>query len=498
MVVGIDLGTTNSVIAYIDASGNPQIIPNSEGSRIMPSVILFDGDSTVVGQTAKDNADMDPLNVVQFVKRQMGNSNYSFINSRDEVFTAEELSALILKKLKTDAEKALGERIDSAVITVPAYFNDTQRKATQDAGEIAGLNVIAIINEPTAAALAYGLSKSSEPQNVLVYDLGGGTFDVTIMHINHDDIVIKATNGIKNLGGFDFDNCIMNLVINKFKEEHGIDPMDDDCAYQELREKAENAKKALSSKNRTVISLMSQGKGIKMEITREQFEEMIKPLIDRTAVLMEMVLEDSGLEWSDIDKVLLVGGSTRIPAVQEMITRVTGKVPSHELNPDEVVANGAAYYASFLDSKEDPKVKKTKITDVNSHSLGVVAMGEDGKEYNEIILPRNTPLPSSEFKDFCTLYDDQELIKLQITEGEDEDLDYVNIIGTSLLKIKKRPKGSPIRVIIGYDTNSIIHVRVIDLIDNTDLGEMKIERNSNLSEEEIVKKKDNISKITIE
>lgn len=499
MIVGIDLGTTNSAIAYIDSGGNPQIIPNSEGSRTTPSVILFDADTSIVGLTAKDNSVMDPLNVAQFVKRQIGNVNYSFTNDRDETYSAEELSALILKKIIMDAEKSTGNRVDSAVITVPAYFNDAQRKATQDAGVIAGLKVLAIINEPTAAALAYGLSKSGDPHNILVYDLGGGTFDVTIMNINKNDITIMATNGDKNLGGFDFDNCIMNMVMKQFEEQHGIDLMDDENAMQDLREKAENAKKALSNKSRAIISIMSQGKGIKTEVTKEHLEGMIKPLLETTVILMDLAIEDAGLGWKDIDKVLLVGGSTRVPAVQETIARVTGKMPSCELNPDEVVAMGAAYYASILAGKEaDVPVRKAKITDVNSHSLGIVVRDQNDNDMNSIVLPRNTPLPATEFKEFYTSSDNQEFINLRITEGEDEDVGYVSIIGTTMLKIKRRPKGSPIRVVLGYDTNSIVHVRVVDLIDNADLGEMKIERESNLSEEEIARKKDSISKIKIE
>lgn len=499
MRVGIDLGTTNSAVAYIDNNGNPQIIPNSEGDRTTPSVIFFEGNKPIVGQYAKETSVLDPLNVAQFVKRQIGFASYSFEHDSGESYSAEDLSAIILKKLKTDAENALGTDVTEAVITVPAYFNDAQRKATQDAGFIAGLDVLAVINEPTAAALAYGMSKTAGSHNVMVYDLGGGTFDVTIMNINNDEITIKATGGDKNLGGFDFDNYIMNLVMEQFEEQHEIDLMDDDTAMQELREKAESAKKNLSSRNKIIIALMSQGKVVKTEISKEQFESMSKSLLDRTSLIMEMVLEDSGLEWNSIDKILLVGGSTRMPAVQETIRKTSGINPCCEVHPDEVVAIGAAYYAAMLPSEEHKSpVKDKKITDVNSHSLGVAASNEDNEMKNSIILPRNTPLPSSEFREFYTMHDGQDCIELIVTEGEDEELEYVSIIGKAYLKLRKRPKGSPIRIIMGYDTNSIIHVRVIDLIDNTDLGEMDIDRKSNLNNDQINAKKNRISKMEVE
>lgn len=500
MIVGIDLGTTNSAVAYIDEKGNPQVISNGEGDRTTPSVILFEEGSPVIGKVAKDNCVLDPFNVVQFVKRQIGNSHFSFENDNGETFSAEELSALILKKIKMDAEAKLGEKIESAVITVPAYFNDAQRNATQHAGRIAGLNVIGVINEPTAAALAYGIVQKNHSHNIMVYDLGGGTFDVTIMHINDQDIVIKATSGDKNLGGFDFDNAIMNYVINKFEEENDLDLMDDEVAMQELREKAENAKKALTSKNKTLISLRSQGKSIKCEITKENFEEMTKTLLDRTVLIMEMALEDAGMAWQEIDKILLVGGSTKMPIIQNVIYRTTGKKPSNELNPDEVVAIGAAYYANM---QEDNPVQSdqpiTKIIDVNAHSLGIICNDENGREVNSIIIPRNTSLPAQEYQEFYITTDNQETVRIRVTEGEDEDIDYINIIGVSILKLpKNRVAGDPIRIVMGYDKNGVVHVNVIDGIDNTDLGEMHIERDSNLTEEEVEAKKTRLSKINIE
>lgn len=500
MVIGIDLGTTNSAAAYIDKDGNPQILENRDGERVTPSVIIFEDGIPLVGSMAKSNSISDPYNVVQFVKRQLGNKSFKFAKEDGEELTTEELSAIILKRIKEDSESILGEAVEKAVITVPAYFDDAQRKATKDAGEIAGLEVIKIINEPTAAALAYGIIKSDETQNIVVYDLGGGTFDVTVMKISKDEIEIKATGGDKNLGGFDFDNCIIEYVINKIEEEHEIDLYDDDIALQDLREKAEAAKKMLSSRAKAMISIVSQGKAIKVDITKEMFEGMIRPLINRTMLIMNNVIEDSGLSNGEINKILLVGGSTRIKSVEEAIERELGIKPSREVNPDEVVAIGAAYQGYILNDEIPTENKKVnhKIYDVNSHSLGVIVTNEKNQEYNQIILKKNTKLPSEASEEFSTMYDNQEHILLRITEGEDEDIEYVNVIGKVEIKLKKRPKGSPIKVVISYDNNSIIHVNVIDLIDNDDLGEMKINRTSNLSEEDIIEKRENISKMIVE
>lgn len=503
MIIGIDLGTTNSAMAYIDQSGNPQIITNREGDRTTPSVILFEGETPVVGSVAKCNSISDPLNVVQFVKRQIGNKAFKFINEDGVNFTSEELSAIILRRLKEDAEESLGEKVDKVVITVPAYFDDSQRKATQDAGAIAGLNVLKVINEPTAAALAYGITKECSNQNIMVYDLGGGTFDVTIMNINSGEIVVKATGGDRNLGGFDFDNKIIEYVVKEFEEKHDIDLYDDDVAMQELREKAEATKKMLSNRAKSMINLSSQGKMMKIEITKEMFENMISPLVDRTIFIMNTVLEDASLSYSQIDKVLLVGGSTRVKKVQEAIEAVSGKKPSSEVNPDEVVAIGAAVQAVIINGNSgeacNDKIVNTKIVDVNSHSLGVLARNSETDEmYNDIILPRNTQLPAEASNEFCIVYDNQQSIELQVTEGEDEDPEYVKIIGTTIIKLKPRAAGSPIKVIMGYDENSVVHVRVIDLVDNSDLGEMEIDRKSNLSETDINEKQNKICKLTVE
>ncbi len=505
MLVGIDLGTTFSAIARLGADGRAEILTNREGERTTPSVVMFEDGSIIVGEQAKDNSVVDPYSVCQFVKRQMGKKAFSFDISSDQKYSAEDISAMILKRLKEDAENATGETIDGAVITVPAYFDDAQRKATQDAGEIAGLKVLGIINEPTAAALAYCHGQANSDGIVMVYDVGGGTFDITIMRLsdNLTKVDILSTTGNRNLGGFDFDNAIINKVIDEFKKEHNLDLEDDDVACQDLRIKAENLKKALSSRPKASLSIVSQGKPIKVEITREEFEAMIKSQIDSTKASMEIAMDDAGLKWSDISKILLVGGSTRIPAIQNMIKDLTGIEPSHELNPDEAVAMGAAYYADTLNVEttgEKPKAEKEiKVTDVNSHSLGVITVDDNNEnEYATFLIKRNTPIPAYGEDVFKTVVENQKSLRVRVVEGEDEDPEYDTIIGTSLMDLTPRPKGSPLRFMMQYDSNGIIHVRVKDDIDGRDLGEMHIDREANLTDEEVNDKKKYIGGIDIE
>ncbi|KFZ39513.1 Hsp70 family protein, partial [Thermoactinomyces sp. Gus2-1] len=384
-VVGIDLGTTYSAISVVNKYGKPEIMVNREGERITPSVVLFDGSDVVVGSIAKRSAVASPFNVVQFVKRQIGDKAWKFTTEQNEDFTPEEISAMILRRLKEDAETLLGEKVEDAVITVPAYFDDAQRKATQDAGRIAGLNVLRIINEPTAAALAYGLDKMHMEQNILVYDLGGGTFDVTIMHLSPSGLRVLSTGGAKNLGGFDWDNVVMNYLNEEFQKQGGIDLLEDPMLEQDLRDKAEIAKKTLSVRDRTNVFLSANGINASITLTREIFDELTAPLLNRTQKIMEFVLEDANIEWKDIDKVLLVGGSTRMKQVPAMIERVTGIKPSLDVNPDEVVALGAAIQGAILQIKEgnaDLSLSQSfpvvEVQDVNSHSMGVVALDESG------------------------------------------------------------------------------------------------------------------------
>lgn len=506
MVVGIDLGTTFSAIARVTNEGEAEIITNRDGERTTPSVVMFEEGSVVIGEQAKDNSITDPDEVCQFVKRQMGNKDFSFDASETQKYTAEDISAMILKRLKEDAEAYCSEKIDGAVITVPAYFDDAQRKATQDAGKIAGLNVIGTINEPTAAAIAYCHGHDDVDGNIMVYDLGGGTFDITIMKLseNLNKIDILATTGDRNLGGFDFDNVIMTKVMKEFQDKYQIDLEDDDEACQQLRIKAEATKKALSSRPKAMISIASQGKVLKTQVTREEFNEKIKGYLDRTKTFMEIAMEDAKLKWSDLSKIILVGGSTRIPAVQEMIKEATGIEPSHELNPDEAVALGAAYYADSRNSKENGTESKAnriiKVTDVNSHSLGVIATDPITKQDKvSFIIKRNTPLPAIGEDEYRTMYDNQKGIYIRVVEGEDEDPEDDRIIGTSELKMgTPRPKGSPIGVHMEYDEDGIVHVRVKDLVDNTDLGEMRITRDANLTDSDVSKKAKALTDIDVE
>ena len=492
MNIGIDLGTTFSAVAYVSENGNAQIVTNRDGERTTPSVVMFEDGAIVVGEQAKENSVINPLDVCQFVKRSMGDKSFSFDVSITDSYSAEDISAMILKRLKEDAEQATGENITGAVITVPAYFFDEQRKATQDAGEIAGLNVLGIINEPTAAAIAYCHGQANQEGKVLVYDLGGGTFDVTIMDIANDfsDVKILATSGDRMLGGFNFDNEIMNKVIEDFENQYGIDLSDDDEALQELRLKSENLNKALSTRPKASFIISSEGEKMKVEMTRDEFDELTKSLVDSTKIRMEMAMDDAGLKWSDLTKVLLVGGSTRIPAIREMIEKLTGIAPSCELNPDEAVAIGAAYYANSLTNEGSVNVK---VIDVNSHSLGIVASG-----MNDIILERNTPLPARKSKIFYTSCDNQTELLTQVVEGEDPELEYDTIVGECLLEIKPHPKGSEVEVEMSYDKNGMIHVSVRDLSDNCNLGEMEVERKSNLTKEEVKQKKDKLNKLIID
>jgi len=477
--VGIDLGTTYSSICYIDKYGKPEIIVNREGERIMPSVVLFDGKTPIVGTIAKNSAAMCPLNVCQYVKRHMGDKDWRFITDEYE-YTAEEISALILKRLKEDAQVALGTEIRDAIITVPAYFNDAQRKATQDAGEIAGLNVVRIINEPTAAAIAYGIDQSKE-QIIMVYDLGGGTFDVTIMKVSGGNIDVIATGGDKNLGGFNWDNRIMDYLEDKLKGVFDDDFLNDIVFNYDLREKAELAKKTLSSRDSAKVFLSYKGVSKSIDISINEFEEITKDLLDRTELMMEMTLEDANLSWSDIDKILLVGGSTRMRAVQTIVEKISGKKPSMELHPDEAVSLGAALLGNIIEDGNE--LSRIKISDVNSHSLGIVCLDMERRErYNSIILPRNTKVLTKMSNVYSTTSDNQTELEIEVTEGEEEDLDYVFTVGKVLVKIDPYPKGAPVEVTYEYDNNGVIHVSVYDLTAKKNLGEHYIQRQANLTD----------------
>jgi molecular chaperone DnaK len=503
-VVGIDLGTTYSAIAVVNEHGKPDIIPNREGERITPSVVLFDGDAPMVGSMAKRSAVASPLDVVQFVKRQMGNPSWKFRSQLGQEYSPEEVSAIILKRLREDAEVMLGGPVTDAVITVPAYFDDAQRKATQDAGRVAGLNVLRIINEPTAAALAYGLGKVSEPQTILVYDLGGGTFDVTIMRLDGASIEVLSTGGDKNLGGFDWDNVVMQYLNEQFQAQGGSDLCDSGTLEQDLRDKAEISKRTLSSRDKTNVFLSAQGKTCTVTLTLTDFEALAAGLIRRTGTIMEMVLEDAGLKWEQVDKILLVGGSTRMRAVPALVERISGKKPSFEVHPDEIVALGAALQGALLhvasghsDLVESASFPLVEILDVNSHSLGVVTVDDSRRERNSIVLKKDTKLSTKVSDVFNTVVDGQTALLVQVTEGEDTDLAYVKVVGEATMAIPPYPKGAPIEVFFEYDPNGIINVSVFDLTAKKPLGNVVIKRESNRSEGELQRMTDKLSTLNV-
>lgn len=397
--IGIDLGTTFSCMAYINDNGQPVVIPNAEGKNITPSTVLFEDGSTIVGEEAKNQSIIEPVNCEQFVKRHMGERDYQFSTDDGEKYSPEAISAIILSKMKADAEKHLGESVDGAVITVPAYFNEAQRKATMDAGKIAGLNVIGIINEPTAAALAFGITKNNEKeQTIMVYDLGGGTFDVTILRFDAENITVLATAGDRKLGGYDFDKCII-AAVTEAAAEQGFDIQSDPVAQQDLQLKAEEAKKTLSAREKANIVLNIGGRPFKYTLTREDFADLIEGVLFGTISSMENACDEAGLEYTDLDKILLVGGSTRMPLVQEVIEEETGMTPSSEVHPDEAVAIGAAYHVletlkreqkkeqrkteqgetgnrQILDAAIPEPAKKYTFTDVTSHGIGIVCVGD--------------------------------------------------------------------------------------------------------------------------
>lgn len=514
--IGIDLGTTFSCMAYINDNGQPEIIPNREGDNITPSTVLFDDDTTIVGKEAKSQSLFDPLNFEQFVKRHMGERDYLFTTKSGEKYSPEAISAIILAKMKADAESYLGDTVDGAVVTVPAYFNEAQRKSTMDAGQIAGLNVLAIINEPTAAALAFGISKGTDKeQTIMVYDLGGGTFDVTIMRFNSDTITVLGTAGDRKLGGYDFDAKIIDAVMAEALE-NGIDISKDVTARQDLQLKAESAKRSLSSKDKTNITLNVSGKPFKYTITRDDFLELVEPLLYKTVSSMENACDEAGLEYEDLDKILLVGGSTRMPVVRNFIQEETGITPSSEVHPDEAVAIGAAYHVLDVLKTQQTKAKTSgnkankvldvdipetskqySFTDVTSHGIGIVITNQYGEQENSVILPKNIQVPAEKTNHYQTTVPYQEKLAIQVTQGEEEDLRYVTVIGTADIEITPREQLVGIEVTIACDENSIIHVRVFDQDLRRDLGEMHIDRVSNLSEEEVKKNMTRISKLDI-
>ncbi|TQR39380.1 molecular chaperone DnaK [Brevibacillus brevis] len=479
-VIGIDLGTTNSCVAVMEG-GEPVVIANAEGNRTTPSVVAFKNGERIVGEAAKRQAITNPDNTVISIKRHMGSAHKETLEGNQ--FTPEQISAMILQKLKADAEAYLGQSVTQAVITVPAYFNDSQRQATKDAGKIAGLEVLRIVNEPTAAALAYGMEKT-EDQTVLVFDLGGGTFDVSILELSDGFFEVKATSGDNKLGGDDFDDVVMNYLVSEFKKEHGIDLSKDRMAQQRLKDAAEKAKKDLSGVLTTTISLpfitadATGPKHLEMNLTRAKFEELSAELVERTMGPTRQALKDAGLTPSELDRVILVGGSTRIPAVQEAIKKFTGKEPHKGVNPDEVVALGAAVQAGVLTGD----VKDVVLLDVTPLSLGIETLGGVFTK----LIDRNTTIPTSKSQVFSTAADNQTSVEIHVLQGERQMAGDNKSLGRfNLSDIPPAPRGIPqIEVSFDIDANGIVNVRAKDLGTGKE-QRITITSNSGLSDDDI-------------
>lgn len=514
--VGIDLGTTFSAVAHIDAYGKPQIIPNSENERITPSVILFEGDNAVVGSVARNSAVAEPEKIVEFVKREMGKPKEHFHREfSGKKYSAEELSAVILMKLKNDAEKYLKEQVTDVVITVPAYFNDAERTATITAGRLAGLNVLQIINEPTAAALAYGLDKLDETQTVFVFDLGGGTFDVTIMRIENHKLDIIATNGDHRLGGKDWDDTIVNFIAEEFDRVHGENPLLDLQSYQDLQTRSVAAKIQLSTRPQVALVHQHHGHSIKVDLTREEFEKRSRHLVEKCKIICEMTLQDAKLKWSDISKILPVGGMTRMPMVRAMISSLSDTPVVSELNPDEAVAVGAAIQATLsMLSEENVSGEKLiaestrqkfssreggliQVNDITSHTLGVVLWDESTlEEYVYPMIRKRTPIPANAKNLFGTANANMARAVVKIVEGESSMPAECTPLGVCDVTLPPfLPKGSPVHLSYQYNSNQVLEVAVEAAGQRS---ELVIERNTGVASGDIPRIASSLGALKIE
>ena len=503
--VGIDLGTTFSAVAHIDPYGKPQIIPNAESERITPSVILYDNGNVIVGTVAKNNSVAEPEQIVDFVKREIGKPKEQFHRQfEDKIYSAEELSALILRKLKADAEKYLKETVTDAVITVPAYFNDAERTATITAGQLAGFNVLQIVNEPTAAALAYGLDKLDEDQTVFVFDLGGGTFDVTIMRIRAHKIEMLATNGDHRLGGKDWDDVLINYVAEEFDRAHGENPLLDLQSYQDLQGRSLSAKIQLSSRNATTIVHNYNGKSVKVELTREEFEHKTRPLVEKCKTICEMVMQEAKMKWEELDKILLVGGMTRMPMVREMISQLSSAPLVDDVNPDVAVAIGAAVQAvlSLLNEEEVSGERYLpaetrqqfssreggliQVTNITSHTLGVVLWDEANlEEYVFPMIRKMHAIPATRRNSFGTASANMHHVMVKIVEGESTLPGECTSLGVCDVELPPfLPKGSPVELTYAYNANQVLEVAVEA---GGNQKKVKIERNTGLAPSEVAR-----------
>ena len=481
-VVGIDLGTTFSAIAHLNEFKQVDIIQNDESELITPSVIMFQDDVIVVGEIAKSQALAVPDQIVEFVKREMGKSKEEYSREfNGKEYSAEELSALILKKLKNDAEARIKQEITHAVITVPAYFKDPERQATRLAGEIAGLKVLQIVNEPTAAALSFGIDLIGEDQTVFVFDLGGGTFDVTIMNVSGSELKMLATDGDHRLGGKDWDDRIIEYVAESFQLEHGVDPLEDSQAYQNIQHFSIEGKEYLSKLDNCHIHCSYDGKGHQVELTKEKFEELTADLVEQCKSTCEKVLTEAKMTWDDIDTVLLVGGSTRMPTVRDMIAEISGKeINPTEVNPDEAVAHGAAIYATILiekieeeegDTPNEPDSEgniKINVIDGATHNLGLTPVNDDGEQYIHVMIPKMTEIPCEVVDTFGTVEDNTTAVLIEVVEGLEEGLLKKDIpdfedskLGECLLDglPPNQPKGYPITVTYKYNKDQTLEVK---------------------------------------
>ncbi len=514
--VGIDLGTTFSAMAHVDESGRGQIIPNGESERITPSVILFDGNTAVVGSAAKQNAVAEPEKIVDFVKREMGKSKQEF--SREfagKHWSAEELSALVLRKMKQDGEKFLGMPITDAVITVPAYFSDVERTATMHAGQLAGFNVLQILNEPTAAALAYGIDRHEGNETAFVFDLGGGTFDVTIMRISENHIQMLASSGDHKLGGKDWDDVIVNWVSDEFDRQFGDNPLLDLHSYQDLYNRALTAKIQLSSRNTSTLVHSYAGHSLKMELTRDEFERRCRHLVEKAKAICEIALAEAEMEWPQIDRMLLTGGMTRMPSVREMIKKMTNRPIAEEVSPDEAVAMGAALQATLLlleqeddcgerNISEQTREKLSssdgalvRVTNITTHTLGVVLWDDEQmEEYVFPMIKKSTPIPGDVQNAFGTAKANMKNVIVRVVEGESTVPSECTPLGVCDVELPPfLPKGSPVQLTYHYDQNQTLEVTV-DAYGNQ--KKVKIARDIGLSDAEMETATADLMRVNVE